>query len=245
MKKIIPLIFLIFTASCAAFSDAVFPDFPSANSFVNRFPRNKKGIVILQLNSDYATATWCKSDLINKPESKNCITMKPSNSYQIFMLQPGWYELSGYESVSASMTRIQIREHNIEPEISNITHKRRGKPLIAFKVTQEKISYIGQIKLHDGNSSNSVIDDFKTVKTAFEKHNYKDNFKNYLTEAAFIDDYIKNLPNILIKDLAKTRSDFSEEKKVAAIKIKEAKKQEKTQLKKLKLLKQTTQSHEN
>ncbi len=238
--KLTTLFFLLAITSCAAISDAISPDYPSSNDFFERFPANKKGIVLLQLNSNYLSVKWCKTDLNIEKKIKTCFKLTPSQSYRMLMLEPGWYEILGYEVATSSISRIRVREQKIEPEFSNLTGKRRTKPLIGFEVVEGKISFLGQIKIHDYSSSGAQIkdDDFDKVSTFFFERNYQklnDIFKESPQNISILINKISDSHNLLIKNLAKNKMDLAEEKKIEKSKIKKLKKIKKpTEFKKLK-----------
>lgn len=238
MKKLIPLIFLFIVSSCVAATEAISPSLPSSNNFINRFPANKKGVAIIQLNSSYGYVTWCKTDLISEQKYENCQKITPSSNYQIFMLEPGWYEISAYEVVSSSITRLRLREQKVEPDFSNITHKRRSKPIISFKISEGKISYVGQIKFHDQATLGTHInDEYTVIENAFKEKNSDKLlklFKSYKIEAEFLFADYKKDPALLTKSLAKTKTDFNEEKKLQKQKEKVEKKKLKEEMKLLK-----------
>lgn len=238
MKKLIPLIFLFILASCVAATEAISPNLPSSNNFINRFPANKKGVAIVKLNSNYGYVTWCKTDLISEQKYEKCQKITPSANYQIFMLEPGWYEVSAYEVISSSITRIRMREQRVEPDFSNITRKRRGKPIISFKIVEGKISYVGQIKFNDQATSGTHInDEYVEIENAFKNQTSEKLLKlikNYRIEAEFLFADYKKDPTLLIRNLAKTRADFSEEKKLQKQKEKVQQKKLKEELKLLK-----------
>ena len=100
MKNLFIILLLSFTTSCLALTDPLFADIPTSNNFVNRFKENKKGIVLLKLNSDYISTSWCQANFEIELKNKNCIKINPTNYYQIIMLEPGWYEIDGYKTVT-------------------------------------------------------------------------------------------------------------------------------------------------
>ncbi|MSP33743.1 MAG: hypothetical protein EXR06_02430 [Rickettsiales bacterium] len=217
MQKIFTILFLLLVTSCLALTDPLFSTIPSSNNFINRFPENKKGIVLLKINSDYLALSWCQASFESEVKDKSCIKINPSNYYQIIMLEPGWYEIEGYRVINRRFQSLKSTE--IEPVISNITGKRKSPPLIAFEVVEGKISYAGHIKFHHTSVSGTLIkgDDFEIIKNNFAEKNQKQLlkiFKGHQTELKIIADKINQNPEILIKNLAKTKSDFGEEKQI-------------------------------
>ena len=234
MQKIIALLILVLVNSCLALTDPLFATIPSSNNFIDRFPENKKGIVLLKLNSDYLGLSWCQADFENELKDKNCIKLNPSNYYQIIMLEPGWYEIEGYRVINRRYQ--SLREKEIEPVISNITGKRKSAPLLAFQVIEGKVSYVGTVKFHHSSVSGSQVkgDDFDDIKNAFLEQNIKQLsqiFKGHKWEMKIIAEKINKAPDILIKNLAKTRADFAEEKQIDKKQEREAKKNERQFLK--------------
>jgi len=234
MKKTISIFSLFLITSCLAITDPLFSSIPSANNFIDRFPENKKGIVLLKLNSDYLAISWCKADFENEVKDKNCIKLNPSNYYQIIMLEPGWYEIEGYRVINRRFQ--SLKEKEIEPTISNITGKRKSKPLIAFEVIGGKISYAGQIKFHHSSVSGSQVkgEDFIAIENAFLTQNQKQLlkiFKGHKWEEKIIAEKINKTPEILIKNLAKTREDLAEEKQIEKKEEIESKKKQRQFLK--------------
>lgn len=215
MKQTIFLLFLLLINSCLAVTDPLFSSIPTSNNFVNRFPQNKKGIVLLQLNSDYLAISWCQADFEYEVKDKNCVKLNPSNYYQVIMLEPGWYEIEGYKIVNRRFQSVRIKE--IAPSISNITGKRKSPPELAFEVVAGKISYAGQIMFHLSSVGKTQIkgDDFELVKSAFkDKRQLSKIFKSHREEAKIIAGLVNDNAEILVKNLAKTRSDFTEEKQI-------------------------------
>lgn len=234
MQKITAIILLLLATSCLALTDPLFSAIPTSNNFIDRFPANKKGIVLLKLSSDYLALSWCQADFENEVKNKNCVKLNPSNYYQIIMLEPGWYEIEGYRIINRRFQ--SLREKEIEPAISNITGKRKSPPQLAFEVIEGKISYAGHIKFHHSSVSGAQVkgDDFSFVEEAFLK---KDNkqlskiFKGHRWEMKNIAMKINQKPEILIKNLAKTRADFGEEKQLIKKQEREGEKLERQFLK--------------
>jgi len=227
MKKIIALLFITLATSCLALTDPLFSSIPTSNNFIDRFPENKKGVVLLKLNSDYLALSWCQADFEIEVKNKNCIKLNPSNYYQIIMLEPGWYEIEGYRVVNRRFQ--SLREKEIEPTISNITGKRKTPPQLAFEVVEGKISYVGHIKFHHSSVSGSQIkgDDFAVIKSAFSNNDsafLAKIFKGHQWEMKIIAAKISQKPEIFIKNLAKTRADFGEERQIVKKQEREAKK---------------------
>lgn len=226
MKKSI-LLLLLFLTSCLALTDSLFSSIPTSNHFIERFPENKKGIILLKLNSDYLAISWCQADLENDLKNKNCIKINPSKYYQIIMLEAGWYEIDGYRVVNRRFQ--SLHETKIDPIISNITKKRKTAPQLAFEVVEGKISYVGNIKFHHVSTSGTQIkaDDFLIIENAFAAKNQKqinEIFKGHNWEANIIAKKIFQDPKILQQNLAKTRADFAEEKQIIKKEEREAKK---------------------
>ena len=201
---------------------------------------------MLKLNSDYLGISWCKADFENDVKEKNCVKINPSNYYQIIMLEPGWYEVEGYRVINRRYQ--SLREKEIEPVISNITGKRKTAPQLAFEVLEGKISYVGHIKFHHISVSGTQIkgDDFELIQNIFIAQNQKQLakiFKGHQWEEKIIAEKIHKSPEILIKNLAKTRADFAEEKQIDKKQEWEEKKKEreflKAHAKKMRLQKQT------
>lgn len=246
MQKIFNLALLLLITSCLALTDPLFSDIPSSNNFINRFPQNKKGIVLIKINSDYLALSWCQASFESEVKNKSCIKINPSNYYQIIMLEPGWYEIEGYRVINRRFQSLKSTE--IEPVISNITGKRKSPPLLAFEVTAGKISYAGHIKFHHSSVSGTLIkgDDFAIIQNNFAEKNQKQllkNFKGHRTELKIIADQINQNPEILIKNLAKTKADFGEVKQIEKKQEAAIKKRErqflKEHAKKMRLQKQT------
>ncbi len=228
MKKIIPLIFFCFINACASFVDGLMPDFISANDFVNRFPDNKKGIVILKINSYSPTTSWCQSLIWIEKKPQTCFDIKSQNHYQALMLEPGWYEIIGYETFNTSSTRIYLRNHLIQPQFSPISGQRKGYPFIAFEVAENKINFIGDIKFNGKISGDIKIvdDDFETIKNAFRNNDIELLWQFFGKNQQKIDILARKKPNIG-KNLAKSKNIFNEEKKINDKIEKNIKKQQK------------------
>ena len=218
MKQIITLIILTLTTSCLALIDPLFSTIPSSNNFIDRFPENKKGIVLLKLNSDYLAISWCQASFENEVKDKSCIKLNPSDYYQIIMLEPGWYELQGYKQTNRRFQ--SVREKEIEPTFSNITGKRKTAPVLAFEVDEGKISFAGHIKFHHVSASGAAQikdDDFLEIAKLFsaqEQINLLKIFKGHQWEEKIIAKQITENPQILVKNLARTKADFAEQRQI-------------------------------
>ncbi len=196
---------------------------------ITSFPSNKKAIIILKISSDYYNISWCKFQESSDEHPQYCFKTAPSNGYKILMIEPARYEISGFQKIS---TRMKVSEQKFMPNFSNLTKHRRSKPFIIFDAEEGEISYLGNITYHDTNFVGTLIrDEFNQVKNAIETSDLSI-FKGYQTEVNFI----KTLPNLLKRNLAKTKIDLAEETQ-----IKKAKEKEKERLfkKKLREIKKT------
>lgn len=190
--KVTTIITLLFLSSCAFFSHQ-----RNVDTEIKDFFQNKKSLIILKLSSSYPNVEWCAYRESENDENINCITIKSGANYQILLVQPGKYEIASYDKISY---RYRFSHHKIEPRFSNITHKRRDKPIFIFEALPLKINYLGNIKFNDYSvGSDRVTDEF-------------DDLQKYLN----VDDYqiTQKYNEIIIKNLAKTKLDLSEENKL-------------------------------
>lgn len=207
--KVTTIITLLFISSCAFFSHHQIDE-----QAFEYFPQNKKALIIFKLSSAYPSVEWCKYRESETDKSNNCINIKSQSNYQILLVEPGKYEVASYDKISY---RYRFTHHKIEPSFSNITHKRRSKPIMVFEAWPSKINYLGDIKLNDYSvGSDRIIDEFEDLFKNLDFSNYKYEYN-----------YIQNHRDLIVKNLAKTKLDLSEE-------IKVKKDREKTFKKKLK-----------
>ena len=162
------------------------------------------------------------------------------------MIEPGIYEIEGFKTINR---RYQAaKEKEITPEISNITGKRKSPPTLAFEVFAGKISYAGHIKFHHISAAGSQVknENFEEISTLFANKNEKklrQIFKGHHFEEKTIATKIAQNPQILILNLAKTKADFGEEKKIEKQEMRQKNKEAREKKKRdLKLLKEKAKS---
>lgn len=124
MKKFL-IIFLFILPNCSWLNHQINPEFPSSNQFINRFLGNQQGIAIVKINSVYPASFWCKE--------KKCIEIKTANSYQILMLEPGFYSLDSFESNNKIYQKKKVAN---------------SKTALAFKVEKDTIIFVGDINYY-------------------------------------------------------------------------------------------------
>jgi hypothetical protein len=162
MKKIL-IILLLTLSNCSWLNHQISPKFPNSNRFINRFLGNEQGIAIIKINSVYPASFWCKD--------KKCIEIKTANSYQILMLEPGFYKLDSFESSNKFYEK---------KKVSN------SKTALAFKVKKDEIIFVGDVNYYAKEPIKNKKS-FKEIGAALKnKENLNEIFKGYEFEAKIL-----------------------------------------------------------
>ena len=196
MFRIHYLLLLFIISSCSAFTSNFFEDLPTSNKFYQRFPENKKSIVIVKYSTDdlYESLLWCK--VLNEKEklqnTENCHKLKALNYSASLMLEPGIYKL-----VTFSYSDDQfVFAKNIKEVLAK-------KFLVNFEAKQGEIVYIGAIDKK--GSRHQVLDDFETFKKYLESANSANLgilFDGHLQDSEWLIDQYRARPQALVKRLA-------------------------------------------
>lgn len=185
MRKI--LLFLLFFGGCSWVNDFFWPRFPKSQNFITNFPANKQGVVILRLKSRYPATFWCKYALKEADlKHQDCFKLKMTDSYQILMLENGFYELRGYEKP----TRI-YRKMSFVPEFDGKNGRRSNKSPLYFRVNGQKITFLGDIY-----GKNANLEDFEMIGEAFssgEDDILHKIFSHNKLEAEILSDRLKSM----------------------------------------------------
>jgi len=236
MKKFFLVLVISIFQSCSYYAENISPIIIKPESFIQRFPENKRGIIFVKINSKYPSTIWCKTSSV-EINHNDCFEIKSSNFYQIFMIEPANYEIRGYQKISK-----YINQNSINPKF-DASKKRVSQPLIMFEVKENKISFVGRI-----DYKNEIIiqektqdQDFADIKKALIEQNQislKTLFKSHLLESQIISKKINrsenNLNILLEKNIAKHKSDLIEIQKKE---LKENKIQKKNKNKKIRKIK--------
>lgn len=211
MKKFFLFLVISIIQSCSYYTENISPII-KPESFIQRFPENKRGIIFVKVNSKYPSTIWCKTSSI-EINNNDCLEIKSSNFYQIFMIEPANYEIRGYQKISR-----YINQNSINPKF-DASNKRVSQPLIMFEVKENKISFVGRI-----DYKNEIVmqektqdQDFEDIKKALieqDQRSLKALFKNHLLEAQILSKKINrsetNLNILLEKNIVKYKSDLVE-----------------------------------
>ncbi len=204
--QILTLLLFFLLTNCSWLNQKISPKFVRSSQIINHFPENKYGIAIFKFQSRYPSVKWCKF-FYKTPSSKlDCFKVKPSDSYQIIMFEPGIYEISSYEET----TRL-YGSKNIKFEYYKNSKVRKTKPEIAFKIKSGKISFLGQIHYkssHEPISEKQKIIQYEEIKNFLENQNLnalRDLFNSCKTEITIIANKLVKNKDFLAKNYVNSR----------------------------------------
>ncbi|MBU6338840.1 MAG: hypothetical protein KGQ36_02585 [Rickettsiales bacterium] len=169
--------------------------FHNSEKFLERFPHNKKSIIILKFSAkspkDYLL--WCPVfDLDDHiVDDDNCRKTYATDSYKIFMFEPGFYKLSEYE-----FDENQYIFQKPKKKFST-------KSSLSFKADAGEIIYAGFIK-ENGVKKHEVIDEFVILKNALATKNYQELdklFAHDLKDLEWLVTNYHNSPKYFVKEL--------------------------------------------
>lgn len=84
------LLLLLILSSCIFLTDGFKPNIVDDNNFLNRFPDNRKAIVLIKINGNSRSQTyWCRNALEHSQD--HCFRVNADNQYHIIMVLPGVY----------------------------------------------------------------------------------------------------------------------------------------------------------
>ncbi len=93
-QKFSIILSLFCLSSCVFLTENRLDQTISENSFLNRFPENKKAIVILKLQGKKRDRIYlCQEKNVLIHDLKGCKTVYATNQYNIFMMEPASYYL--------------------------------------------------------------------------------------------------------------------------------------------------------
>jgi hypothetical protein len=181
------LILFLFISSCSSITDNMLgrSNFPYPDKFYERFPENKKTIVIIKFDakSSDESLLWCKSF----GSDDNCREVSGLGLYKIFMFEPGMYQITDYS--------FDEDKYIFEKP----TKKILDKNLLRFKANAGEIIYIGFVKKN--GSQYEVIDEFDLIERAFSTKNYQELTKLFYDSLEDIE-WLVGLSKPIIKKLA-------------------------------------------
>ncbi len=190
------ILFLFFISSCSAFTSNFFEDLPTPNKFYQRFPENKKSLIVMKYTTDdlYESLLWCK--VSNEKErlqnTNSCHKLKALNYNASLMLEPGIYKLITFSYSDDQF----VFAKNIKEVLTK-------KFLVNFEAKQGEIVYVGAIDKK--GSRHQVVDEFELFKKSLETANSKDLgilFEGHLQDSEWLIDQYRARPQALVKRLA-------------------------------------------
>jgi hypothetical protein len=189
----ISLLLLLLISSCSIISENTFGtgNFPHSNKFYERFPANKKAIVIMKYDAETykERLLWCKFSG-EDDEIKNindCREIGDSDSYKILMFEPGIYKLADYAANKKQYV------------FGNSRKSLLSKLPLSFEVKSAEIAYVGLIKKK--GASYEIIDEFDLIERPLKTKNYqelKGLFSNSLKDIEwFVKQYHASLSHVI------------------------------------------------
>ncbi len=207
--KTLILLSAIFLTSCVFLTENSLDQSISDNSFLNRFPKNQKAIIIFKLSGKRGDKIYLCRQTQQKENSevnniKGCKPIYINDQYQILMLKPG-----AYFFFSPPPNRPIFSKNNIEIQ---------QKYLTILEVQSEEILYVGdiiyrqaikQIKDYDDeevtvlNSQFKVLDKFEMLQNLLKKNSNQTQklFANQPFEANYLIYNYSNLQKYFKKKL--------------------------------------------
>ncbi len=162
----ISLLLLLLTSSCSIISENTFGtgNSPHSNKFYERFPSNKKAIVIMKYDAETykEPLLWCKfSGEDDKIKNINdCKEVGNSDYYKILMFEPGIYKLADYAANKKQYV------------FGNSRKSLLSKLPLSFEVKSAEIVYVGLIKKK--GASYEIIDEFGLIERPLKTKNYQE-----------------------------------------------------------------------
>lgn len=214
MKKLL-IIFLLSFSSCVFLTENKLSQTISEDNFLNRFPDNKKSIVIFKLNGKKRDRVYfCQDQDMTRGSLENCKAVYATNQYHILMLKPAKYYL-----FSKPENRPLLSENKIDE---------KQKHFASFKSKSGKVLYLGEITYKSAIASDDdldvqnlggkflVKDNFNLIQKILSGQNQKQKdqlFSNQNWEINYLIDNYENLKDRLSKQLlendeVKTKSRF-------------------------------------
>jgi len=164
LRKIIAIILIIFLPSCVFLTENSLEQNINANDFLNRFPENKKTIVILKMSGKKSDLIYlCPKENaernIEANNIKNCQPIYATNQYNIVMLDPNlFYLLSTPEN---------------RPVFSSNKIEEKEKYLTILEAKPGEILYVGDLTYKKSINN----DEDKKIKVLNQKFLISDNFE--------------------------------------------------------------------
>lgn len=210
MKKLALISLFGFLFSCSWLNEQISPRFPQSSDFLNRFPANKKSVVILRFNSKYPSSVWCKYQKNSMVKSDECIKIEPSKYYQILMVEPAIYEIEEYEKATKLYKKKDISHRFYK------NGKRKDAPILSFEAKKNKISFLGDVNFKSDRNKNKDFDyEYEKIKQDFLNQDLKNlnkKFKNHKAEIEILNYKLDGKESVIdrffIKNKAKTKSEF-------------------------------------
>ena len=189
IKTSLLLTFFLFLSSCGAITNDLFGNYPDSRYFYERFPQNKKAVIIVKNYSKKRLpkpVTWCKFD------SNKCIRINFANLNKMLMVEPGTYILSSG------------RSKNVDNEEFISKKLRKVRNSVSFKANEGRINYVGAYRFE--GTHREIDNEFYIIMNALRKKDYKflqENFDNLDHEIEWLVKNYHKSPIVLNKRLAK------------------------------------------
>lgn len=195
MKRIFTIIFLFFLSSCIFLTENNLSQTVDDNNFLNRFPENKKSIIILKLQGKKRDRIYlCEEKNVFESKLEGCRSIYATGQYSIVMLKAGNYYLFAKPENRPLLMQNKIDE--------------KRKYFASLSLKSGEIIYIGDIS-YKSSINNDDESDFKDLGKKFtiqdnsklieavlngQKSSQKDKlFSNQIWEINYL---IKNYPKL-------------------------------------------------
>ena len=194
--RVFLFLILLVTSSCSAIGNHLISNFPDCNLFFERFPENKKSIVIFKFYDVDRNALWCKAkddELLNQ-EINFCVNFAYANNNEAVMLEPGEYYLFN----SSKNYKGKKYIHNIDKKYLSM-----DKNNIHFEVKSSEIVYVGAMYRKSGYAK--FYDEFSEIQKMLKDKNYdllEKIFSNKRPELSWLILQYQKTPGLFIKKIA-------------------------------------------
>ncbi len=199
MSKPFLILFFTLIASCAAITDNFFGNDFDINYFYQRFPQNKRAIIIAKFyGKEGDKKVYCRLSPSSEKikDATDCIRITSPNLNKIMMVKPGRYMLASYNDGNDDLEF--VNELNEDIPISD------GLYPTSFIAAESQITYVGA--LLENSSYREIDDEFLEIKKILKSQNHDlilRNFNNSHKEVEWFVNQYNSSEGILIKKLAK------------------------------------------
>lgn len=193
--KTLILLSLLTLSSCVFLTENTLDQTINDNNFLNRFPTNKKAIVLLKIQGKKNERVYlCQKTQESVQNNEDCQAIYATGQYRILMLNPSIYYLFAEPKNRPIFSDIKTSE---EQKYSAVLEVKSGKIIYAGDIFYKKITSIDD----DGETkivSQKLVanDNFELVQNILSGKNSKQKDKLFSNQKWEIDYLIKNYSSL-------------------------------------------------